>query len=198
MGVFLNLFMWQMRYLETLLKSGKTVFTYEMLGFFLQIANRDTLKSLIQRLVKSWVLQRLHHGIYALPHYEIFEFATLLQKRSYISLETVLKKEAIIFQDYGTRIFLMWEKTEEKTALGRQFECHKIKDGILYNPIGVIQTGSYAIATAERAVCDRLYLSPNYYFDNLEPLNLEKLLEIAENYSSRVFLSVKKLLTHAR
>jgi hypothetical protein len=43
-------------------------------------------------------------------------------------------------------------------------------------------------------VCDRLYLSSTYYFDNLEPLNEEKLLQIAEIYNQRVLLSIKKLL----
>jgi hypothetical protein len=43
-------------------------------------------------------------------------------------------------------------------------------------------------------VCDRLYLSPTYYFDNLEPLNTEKLFEIAELYNPRVVLSLKKML----
>jgi hypothetical protein len=64
---------------------------------------------------------------------------------------------------------------------------------LLTNPLGIIQTGTYAIATAERAVCDRLYLSPTYYFDNLEPLRKDTLLEIAEIYNQRVVLSIKKM-----
>jgi len=64
--------------------------------------------------------------------------------------------------------------------------------------LGIIQTGTYAIATAERAVCDRLYLSPTYYFDNIEPLNKEKLLEIAELYNQRTLLSIKKMLDNAK
>jgi hypothetical protein len=74
------------------------------------------------------------------------------------------------------------------------FTYHKLKNELLSNPLGIIQTGKYAIATPERAVCDRLYLSPNYYFDNVEPLDKEKLLDIAKIYNQSVVLSVKKLI----
>jgi hypothetical protein len=53
------------------------------------------------------------------------------------------------------------------------------------------------IATPERAICDRLYLSPNYYFDNLENIDKEKLLEISQIYNKRVILEIKKLLKNA-
>lgn len=187
-----------MKYLETLLKSWKTVFTYDDIRFFFQITNRNTLKSLLARLVKSWVLQHLSSGIFAFPHYEVFEFATVFHKNSYISFETVLKQEAIVFQDYGNTLFLASDRSETKSALWTTFEYHKLKNDVLSNPLGIIQKGTYAIATAERAVCDRIYLSPSYYFDNLEPLRKDTLLEIAEIYNQRVVLSVKKLLHHAK
>ena len=186
-----------MKYLEILLKSWKTVFTHDDIRVFFGIEKPDTIKKILYRLVKNWILQRLAHGIFALPHYEKFEFATLFKKNSYISLETVLYKEAIVFQYYGSTVFLATDRTLTKRVLGLNFECRKIKDEILYNPLWIIQTGTYAIATAERAVCDRLYLSPRYYFDNLRPLKKEKLLEIAEIYGKRVVLEVKDLIQNA-
>jgi predicted transcriptional regulator of viral defense system len=187
-----------MKYLEILLKSGKTVFTYDDIRVFFGIEKADTIKKILNRLVKSGILQHIAHGIFALPHYQEFEFATLFKKNSYISFETVLKKEGIIFQHYGNTIFLATDRTLTKRALNITFECHKLRDDILYNPLGIIQTGSYAIATAERAVCDRLYLSPSYYFDNLTSLDEEKLLTIAELYNKSVVLSVKNLLRNAQ
>jgi hypothetical protein len=62
------------------------------------------------------VLQHLASGLYAFPRFDHFEFATLLKKNSYISFETVLKKEAIIFQDYGNTLFLASDKTLTKSA----------------------------------------------------------------------------------
>jgi hypothetical protein len=49
------------------------------------------------------------------------------------------------------------------------------------------------IASAERAICDRLYLTSNYYFDNLENIDFEKLEEISQIYNKRVVKQVKKL-----
>ena len=105
-----------MKYVETLLKSKKTVFTYDDIRFFFQITNRNTLKSLLARMVKSGILQHLVPGIFALPRYNQFEFATLLKKNSYISFETVLKQEGIIFQDYGNTLFLASDRSEKKTV----------------------------------------------------------------------------------
>jgi hypothetical protein len=62
-------------------------------------------------------LQHLSSGIFALPHYDPFEFATQFKKNSYISFETVLKQEGIIFQDYGKTIFLASDRRETKSAL---------------------------------------------------------------------------------
>ena len=56
---------------------------------------------------------------------------------------------------------------------------------------------NYMIASKERAICDRLYLSKNYYFDNLENVNLEKLEIISEIYNKRVILDIKKLIKNA-
>jgi len=53
------------------------------------------------------------------------------------------------------------------------------------------------IASAERAICDRLYLSPNYYFDNLEAIDKEKLQEISLIYNKRVILEINNLIKNA-
>jgi hypothetical protein len=59
----------------------------------------------------------------------------LLQKNSYISFETVLKKEAIIFQHYGDTLFLASERSETKLVNGMTFEYHKLKESLLFNPL---------------------------------------------------------------
>jgi len=52
----------------------------------------------------------------------------------------------------------------------------------------------YAIASAERALCDRVYLTPGYYFDNLRSINRDKVEEIASIYNNkRLLLEIKKL-----
>jgi hypothetical protein len=49
------------------------------------------------------------------------------------------------------------------------------------------------IASLERAICDRIYISPNYYFDNLSDVNWDKLEEIAQIYNKRVIKEIKLL-----
>ncbi len=187
----------QMNNIWKLLQSKKTVFTYQNLQSILWIQNRDTLKSFLERQIKAWILIRPYKWIYALQDFDIFEFATKIKTQSYISFETVLKKEWIIFQDYWKTIFLASDNSIEKKAFWYTFKCLKVKDNILYNPIWLINKWWYFIATKERAICDRLYLSQNYYFDNLEWINKEKLLEISQIYSQRVFLHVKQLIENA-
>jgi hypothetical protein len=50
------------------------------------------------------------------------------------------------------------------------------------------------IASAERAVCDRIYLSKNYYFDDISHLDLIKLEKISKIYNKRVILEVNNLI----
>lgn len=55
------------------------------------------------------------------------------------------------------------------------------------------------IATKERALCDRLYLTPEYYFDNLDTIDYHALEKISHIYDNkRVLLSVQKILRHAQ
>jgi hypothetical protein len=53
-------------------------------------------------------------------------------------------------------------------------------------------------ASVERALCDRLYLTKNYHFDNLEHINWENLEEISQIYNKRVILAIKKLKKNAQ
>jgi len=43
-----------MKYLDKILNSWKTVFTYDDISILLSIENKNTIKSFINRLVKSW------------------------------------------------------------------------------------------------------------------------------------------------
>jgi hypothetical protein len=66
---------------------------------------------------------------------------------------------------------------------------------VLSNPLGIVSTGQAVVATAERAVCDRIYLSPQYYFDNLRGLDLKKLIAISKIYGNdRVEKEVEELI----
>jgi hypothetical protein len=128
-----------------------------------------------------------------LKNYNIYEFACKIKKKSYISLETVLKKEWIIFQYYET-IFLISDDRLEKTIWDIKFSFNKIKDSILLNQLWLEHHWNYTIASVERAICDRIYLSKNYYFDNLSEINFQKLEKISKIYNNRVIKEVQKII----
>ena len=50
------------------------------------------------------------------------------------------------------------------------------------------------IATKERAFLDVIYLNKDYFFDNLQPLDFDKVFKLIEIYENkRVETDVKKL-----
>lgn len=187
-----------MKHIDKIIDSWKTVFTYEDLKIILWIENKESIKSLLARLKKNNILKNIYKWIYVLNNYSELELASKLKKNSYISLETVLQKNWIVFQDYSGLIFSVNDDTIEKKLWDFTYKYNKIKDSILHNPTWIINKKNYQIASSERAICDRIYLSKNYFFDDLESIDKEKLLEISQIYNKRVILEVKKLLKNAK
>ncbi len=185
-----------MKYLNKLLASGKTIFSYQDIENLLSLSNQDTIKSFFGRGVKEGIFVNISKWLYALKKYDTYELATKLKKNSYISLETVLYREGIVFQDYGAQIYLVSDNTLMKHNNWVQFNYLKIKDDILYNPLGIISRGNYMIASRERAICDRLYLSGDYYLDSLDGVDLSRLEEISQIYNKRLIRSIQTLISN--
>ncbi len=177
-----------------LFRSKKTVFTVEDLKKLFDTTNSATIRNYLSRAKEKWLVEQVYYGIWKLADRDadIFELACKISKKSYISFETVLKKYWAIFQYYET-IFLASDKSIEKIALNTAFKTIKLKNDILLNPIWIDHKQTYAIASLERAICDRIYISPNYYFDNLSDVNWEKLEEIGQIYNKRVINEIKLL-----
>ena len=187
-----------MNNISKLINSWKTVFTKNDIRKILDFSTTFALDKFIQRTKENWIFINLFYWIYWFKKYNVFEFACKLKKTSYISFETVLQKEGVVFQDYSNTIFLASDDTLEKEAVWKIFKFNKLKESILLNPLWVEYRENYMIASKERAICDRIYLSKNYYFDNLESLNLEKLEEISQIYNKRVILEIKRLITDVK
>lgn len=185
-------------YLKRLLDSSLTVFTLKDLGKIWNIKSPTYLKLVLSRLNKRREIKRLQRGIYVISrNYDKFELANKLKSPSYVSLETILQKENIIFQKYEQSIFSVSNNTLLKKINGTKFEYSKITAEILSNPVGIeIQNGAFA-ASPERAICDRIYLSPNYFFDNLRQIDLQKLEQIGQIYNMRVQKEVKNIIKEA-
>ncbi|MCF7834912.1 hypothetical protein K9M48_02555 [Candidatus Gracilibacteria bacterium] len=183
-----------MKHIDKILESGNTVFKANEFALLLDITNKNTLKTLIQRLKKSRIIIYHGGGLRSLKKYDSYELASKIKSKSYISLETVLQKEGIIFQDYGNTVTLISDKSFEKIIDTRKYSFSKIKDTILLNTIGIKDMGKYMMASKERAICDRIYLTPSYYFDNLGNLNTKLLEKLSTIYNKSTNLRIKKLL----
>ena len=183
-----------MNYVSELISSNKTVFTYSDIAVLFWIDSRDTIKSILSRYVKSWILKNIYSWIYVLPKYDEFELATKIKTNSYVSFESVLKPAWVIFQHYWDSIFLASDKSWEKIVNWLTIKYSKLKDEILYNQLWIEHKWQYAIATPDRAFCDRLYLSRYFYFDSIEFLNFSKLREISKIYNKRLYLAVNKMI----
>lgn len=183
-----------------LLKSKKTVFTINDIKKIFSSDNENTIRDYLSKAKKKWLVENVYYGIWKLVDKDIdfFEFATKLKKKSYISFETVLQKEWIIFQDYSNSVFLASDNTITKYAVWKNFISLKIIDWILLNPLWVENRWNYSIASKERAICDRIYLSSNYFFDNLGGINLDNLEEISQIYNKRTILEIKKIINNVK
>lgn len=163
----------------------KTVLTNKDLSLIWEETNQVNLKSKIAYYVKQGVLIRLTRGVFAKDkNYSPRELATSIYSPSYISFETALRDAGIIFQHYDT-IFVAgpWSKTVKIN--NHIFTFRKLKDQLLFNPVGTLFKDNYNIATPERAFLDMIYLFPGYYFDNLSSLNWEKCFELSLIYKNQ-------------
>jgi len=182
-------------YFKQLVESGKTIFTVDDLGKIWSVENPDYLKVIVGRLFRRKEIIRIHRGIYALGEkYDIFELANKLKSPSYVSLETILQKEGIVFQDQGNTVFSISNNTLSKKVGKITFRYFKIANEILSDPLGIETNGKVIIASPERAICDRIYLSPNYHFDNLRKTDIEKLKAVSKIYNHRVKKEIEKII----
>lgn len=170
-------------------KSSSTVFTPQELAALWGISNYNYLKTRIQYYIKRGYLSRICHGLYAKDknQFDLLEAGNKLRTPSYISFETVLFREGIIFQKYKS-VFLASYSTKTVENFAGEFVYRKLKDEILFCKEGVITTGVYCIAEKERAFLDSVYLFKEYHFDNLRPLDWGRIDALAGLYKSKALI----------
>ncbi|OGC16274.1 hypothetical protein A3J90_01020 [candidate division WOR-1 bacterium RIFOXYC2_FULL_37_10] len=168
-----------------LYQTQKTVLTSKDIALIWGEISQTKLKAKIAYYVNRKALIRLTRGVFAKDkNYAPRELATSLYLPSYISFETALRDSGIIFQHYDT-IFVAgkWPKTMKID--GHIITFRRLKDELLFNPVGIIFKDNYNIAGLERAFLDMIYLFPEYYFDNLSSLNWEKCFEMVPMYKNK-------------
>jgi predicted transcriptional regulator of viral defense system len=171
--------------LSKILRSKATAFTFKELLIASGEQKPDLLKRRLNYYVRMGQLYAIRRGLYAKDkNYNKFELATKIYIPSYISFETVLRAAGIIYQHYSA-IFVATYQTKEIECDNQIYVFRKIKDVILTNNAGIKDKDTYSIATAERAFLDMLYLHKDYYFDNLSPLNFDKIYDLLSIYNNK-------------
>lgn len=166
--------------------SKNTIFTLDQLQEIFELKNKQVFKNKIGYYIKKWILERLTKWIYCLKWKEInkLELANKIYSPSYISFFTALYNHSIIFQ-YDNNVYLAYKKSDTKQILDFEIKLKSLKDDILMNPSWIINNWFYSIAWPERAFLDTIYLYSDIYFDNIEKIDSEKVLELLPLYKSK-------------
>jgi predicted transcriptional regulator of viral defense system len=130
-------------------------------------------------------LYRIRKGLYTKSKsYNKLELATRILTPSYISFETVLAKEGLIFQYYEP-IFVASYTTRDIAIDLQTYSFRKLKNEVLITSTGIEMAEETSIATKERAFLDMLYIKSDYHFDNIRALNWGRVFEILPIYNNQ-------------
>ena len=172
----------------------QTVFTISEISYITHYSD-GKLYSALKYAVKTNHLIRISKGLYAFDHqYSKYEYANKLRSPSYISLYTVLQEHNIVFQPY-TSVFSIANRNETMARDGQNYVYRKIKDSILLQPLGIASENGVFKASPERALCDKIYLDHQEYFDNLRSINWDFVISLNQkvyNDNRNIALFVKE------
>ncbi|PIY79766.1 MAG: hypothetical protein COY81_00795 [Candidatus Pacebacteria bacterium CG_4_10_14_0_8_um_filter_43_12] len=168
-----------------LYKIPQTIFTLKDVSLVFPDITYTSLKRRMYYYAQKGMLKKIRKGIYAKENYDPLELANKLYTPSYISLETVLQKEGVIFQYYET-IFVSSYLTRDIAVAKHSFSYHKLPAYILLNKQGIEQRIGFSIATKERAFLDAIYNYKEYHFDNMIGLNWDTIMEIKSIYQNKM------------
>lgn len=144
----------------------------------------DNLKQRMSYFVRTGSIKKLRRGIYVKDNFDVLELSNKAYAPSYISLETVLAKEGLVFQYYESVSAISY--VSRSVQIGKQTLIYrKIKNEILLNKQGIEKRGNVMMASKERAFLDAVFLYKDYHFDNLRPLDWTKIRELRSIYGSK-------------
>jgi len=172
-------------YLTTILRSTKTILTLKDIALMWQDSNTKAARVRLNYYVRKGDLYRIRRGFYAKgKEYNKLELATRVFTPSYVSFETVLAKEGMIFQ-YQTSITVASYLTRDITIGKQTYSYKKIKETVLTNATGIEQINETSIATKERAFLDTIYIYTNFHFDNIRLLDWDKVYALLQTYDNK-------------
>lgn len=170
--------------LSQLLRANQTIFTFREIALLWRETDFDAAKSRVHYYVRKKELYPLRRGIYAKDRqYDRLELATKIFTPAYVSMETILRREGVIFQS-DTRIHVASYLAREIECDGTTYIFRKLRDSILINPSGVEQK-QFASASKERAFMDVLYLHKDFHFDNLAGIDWDACFALLPVYGQK-------------
>ncbi|HEX7555402.1 MAG TPA: hypothetical protein VF338_02170 [Leptolinea sp.] len=167
------------------MRSNKTVFSSKDIALLWHEPNTAAVWERLHYYTQKGDLYRIRNGLYAKSkNYSKLELATRILTPAYVSFETILAKEGLIFQYYEP-IFVASYATRELTVDQQVYSFRKIKEAVLTDTSGVIITDETSIASRERAFLDTLYVHADYHFDNLRSINWETVFQTLPIYNNQ-------------
>ena len=134
----------------------KSIFTAQDFRKILDIKNSNTLYKTIEKLNKRGILTKIAKGVYfnstKVPNE--FEIANVLQKPSYVSLESALNFYGILIQTPYQIISVTPGRSKEVVVEEKEFIFCHLSSGYFW---GYKKVDDFLIAEVEKAVIDTLY-----------------------------------------
>lgn len=168
-----------------LYQNNKTVFTRDELSQLFPTDSVAKINSAIYYAVKTGKILRLRRGIYGKSEYSTHELANKLYTPSYVSLETILNDHGVIFQS-SNAIQSVSYLTRTTIVNGVNLVYRKIDYPVLINPIGIETKNNASSASLERAFLDAMMIFKDYHFDNLRPIDWDKVATLLPIYNSKI------------
>ncbi|MDP1624185.1 MAG: type IV toxin-antitoxin system AbiEi family antitoxin domain-containing protein [bacterium] len=187
------------QYLEAILRSPKTVFTVEDVALLWKEPSTQATRVRLSYYVRRGKLYRIRKGLYAKDaNYIKLELATRIYAPSYVSFETILVQEGLIFQ-FHTRISVASYLTRDIEVDGQVYSFRKVKMSILTHPLGIENRNESSFASKERAFLDTLYLHGDTHVDNPNSLDWNKIFDMLPIYQNQSMeRRVRRFYKHQR
>lgn len=177
-------------FLTTILKSDKTVLSLKDISLLWGVSNTAATRVRLNYYVRNNDLYHIKKGFYSKDKkYNKLELATKIFTPSYITFETVLAREGLIFQ-FQNKITVASYLTREIEIDEYPFSFKKIKNTVLTDSIGVNQIDETSIASKERAFLDTIYNNIEYHFDNLRSIDWDRVYIFLPIYKNKRMVKV--------
>jgi predicted transcriptional regulator of viral defense system len=172
-------------YLEAILRSPKTVFTLEDVVLLWQEPSTQAVRVRLSYYVRRGKLYHIRKGLYAKDmNYSKLELATRIFTPSYVSFETILAQEGLIFQ-FHTQISVASYLTREIEVDGQVYSFRKVKMSVLTHSLGIENRNESSFASRERAFLDMLYLYGETQVDNPNGLDWNRIFDMLPIYQNQ-------------